>query len=402
MPPRFLRTRGRGKGPVAAPNDHEAGPSNTRGPIPAESDGTQQNQRGLFQPARRSVSNSSTTPAQDSYGPQSKNEPGDSHHSYLPLQRSMSHRPFGDPTPFFQGQFNPANYIQEPVGFNPLGPEDHFYGGNDKDEEDDPVEPASGTPNHPIEVSDSSIYHGPPYDGPDSFQAIFTRHEWYYTPSHHSSPHEQQQQHHQDSSGNHQFVAVTPPPPPPPVQPAPPQPQRRMRAGARMSTRREEFHFSSPLQSSGRNYQPLQEVPQMGGPSNTVAQQPPPIGFDNQIPAYTGPSMYNPFEPPTHTNLGYAEADPYLVAANYIALNPEGPYGGPWGVGYPAQGYQIPTQPPYYQQPPPSLQMSPPLHQEILQSIREVRHEAREDRRRNQGMFKTLTNLIKGKSKKDQ
>ncbi|MFS7999147.1 hypothetical protein Hanom_Chr12g01162571 [Helianthus anomalus] len=61
------------------------------------------------------------------------------------------------------------------------------------DEDTDPVEPASGTPNHPIEISDGSSFHGSPYGGPDSFQAMFTRHEWYYTPSHHSSPHEQQQ-----------------------------------------------------------------------------------------------------------------------------------------------------------------------------------------------------------------
>ncbi|MFS7998569.1 hypothetical protein Hanom_Chr12g01155441 [Helianthus anomalus] len=264
MPPRFFRRRGRGKGPITAPNDNEAGPSNVRAPSTTESDDPRQNRRNLFEPARRSVSHSSTPSIQNPYGPQPDYEPNNSQPSFIPLQRSVSHHSYGDPTPVFRGRFDPTNYIQEPVGFNPLGPDDHFSGdhADDMDEDTDPVEPASGTPNHPIEISGGSCFHGSPYGGPDSFQAMFTRHEWYYTPSHHSSPHEQQQpqqqQHHQDSSEDHRFVAVTPPPPPPPVQPAPPQPPRRRRTGSRMSARAGDFHFSSPRQSNGSHYPPHQ------------------------------------------------------------------------------------------------------------------------------------------------
>ncbi|MFS7999146.1 hypothetical protein Hanom_Chr12g01162561 [Helianthus anomalus] len=109
-----------------------------------------------------------------------------------------------------------------------------------------------------------------------------------------------------------------------------------------MSARAGDFHFTSPRQSSGSHYPPHQEDPQMGGPSQPAVPQPLPMGFDNPIPAYTGSMAYNPFEPPTHHNYGYAEADPYMVAANY---NAQGPYGDPWGVGYSTQGYPIPPRP---------------------------------------------------------
>ncbi|KAJ0955958.1 hypothetical protein HanPSC8_Chr01g0008921 [Helianthus annuus] len=111
---------------------------------------------------------------------------------------------------------------------------------------------------------------------------MFTRHEWYFTPPHHASPQQQQQQQ-QDPSEDPRFVAVTPPPPPPPVQPAPPQPPRRRRTGARISVRTGDFHFSSPLQSSGSHYPPHQEDPQMGGPSRPVAPQPPPMVLITQF-----------------------------------------------------------------------------------------------------------------------
>ncbi|MFS8028621.1 hypothetical protein Hanom_Chr16g01512651 [Helianthus anomalus] len=115
MPPRFRRG-GRGKGPIHAPNDHEAGPSHQRTPSATMSIGPQGDRRIYSEPARRSASFSSTPPYRHSFGPQSENEPEDSRHSFLPLQRSMSHHSFGDPTPVFHGWFNPANYIQEPVG----------------------------------------------------------------------------------------------------------------------------------------------------------------------------------------------------------------------------------------------------------------------------------------------
>ncbi|KAJ0481260.1 hypothetical protein HanIR_Chr13g0640641 [Helianthus annuus] len=131
------------------------------------------------------------------------------------------------------------------------------------DEDTDLIEPSRGTPTHPIDISDGSSFHGTPYQGPASFQALFNQLEWYFTPSHQASPNQQQQQ---DPSEDPRFVAVTPPPPPPPVQQAPPDPPRRRRSGARMSTRRGEFHFSTPRHSSGSHYPPLQEE----GPSSPV------------------------------------------------------------------------------------------------------------------------------------
>ncbi|XP_021995196.1 uncharacterized protein LOC110892334 [Helianthus annuus] len=235
MPPRFRRG-GRGKGPISAPNDHEAGPSHRRTPSTTRSADPQEPWRTYVEPARRSISHSSTPPYYNSYGPQSENEPEGSRHSFISLQRSLSHHSFGDPTPVFQSRFNPANYIQEPVGVNPLGPEDHFSRDQamDMDEDTDPVEPATGTPNHPIEVSDGSSFHGSPYRGPDSYQARFNQYEWYFTPSHHSSPHQQQQQQ-QDPSEDSRFMEVTPPPPLPAVYQAPPEPPRCRRSGVRMS-----------------------------------------------------------------------------------------------------------------------------------------------------------------------
>ncbi|KAJ0919740.1 hypothetical protein HanRHA438_Chr05g0233061 [Helianthus annuus] len=149
MPPRFLR--GRGKGPVTG-HDHEAGPSHRRTPSITMSTSPQGSWRVYVKPGRRSVSLSSSPSYLHSFVPQSENEPDHPPPSFIPLQRSNSHHPFGDPTPAFQSRFNPANFIQEPVGFNPLGPEDHFSGENDMDEDTDPMEPAIGTPNHPIEI----------------------------------------------------------------------------------------------------------------------------------------------------------------------------------------------------------------------------------------------------------
>ncbi|MFS7995499.1 hypothetical protein Hanom_Chr12g01118611 [Helianthus anomalus] len=75
----------------------------------------------------------------------------------------------------------------------------------------------------------------------------------------------------------------------------------------------------------------------MGGPSNPISEvdsapvAPPPshMGYDNLIPSYAGAMEYNPFEQPAHIGYDYYNApdvDPYLVAANYNALHPEGPY----------------------------------------------------------------------------
>ncbi|XP_022040128.1 extensin-like [Helianthus annuus] len=338
MPPRFIR--GRGKGPVTG-HDHEAGPSHRRTPSITMSTSLQEPWRLYVEPGRRSVSLSSSPSYQHSFGPHSENEPNQQPSSFIPLQRSNSHHSFGDPTPVFQSRFNPANLLPEPVGFNPLGPEDHFSGENGMDEDTDPMEPASGTPNHPIEISDGSSFHGSPYRGPDSFQVMFNQYDWYFTPSEHSSPYQQQQQHQQqqDLSQDSRLRAVTPPPPPP-----------------------VEHHYP-PLQE--------EEDPQLGGPSSPIPDVNsvpvvPPLGFDNPIPAYAGSAAYNPFEQPAHThynyNYGYAEHQP--------------------------------PPPPVYQPPQPQIQ------QEVLERLNQVEQEVREDRRERQGFFKGLSDLLKGKSKR--
>ncbi|XP_022026102.1 leucine-rich repeat extensin-like protein 5 [Helianthus annuus] len=88
--------------------------------------------------------------------------------------------------------------------------------------------------------------------------------------------------------------------------------------------------------------------------SRFVAVTPPPP------PQFTA---YNPFKQPAHTNYNYAEVDPYQVAWDYNALHPEGPYGAPWGVGYPAYGYQQPPPPQPPHQQPPQPQLIPPERQ---------------------------------------
>ncbi|MFS8027125.1 hypothetical protein Hanom_Chr16g01494961 [Helianthus anomalus] len=402
MPPRFRR--GRGKAPMTG-HDHEDGPSHRRTPSITMSTSPQEPWRVFVEPRRRSVSLSSSPSYLNSFGPQSENEPDNHPPSFIPLQRSNSHHSFGDPTPAFQIRFNPANLIQEPVGFNPLGPEDHFSGDNNMDVDEDPdhAEPARGTSTHPIEISDGSSFYGSPYRGPDSYQARFAQHEWYFTPSEHLCPYYQQQQQQQDPSEDSRFVAVTPPPPPP-VEQQLSEPPRRKRSNARMSMRGG-VRISTPQPSSGSHYPPLHEEPQMGGPSNPIpevnsAPVAPPLGFDNPIPAYAGSAAYNPFEQPAHTHYNYGDVDPYQAAWDYNALHPEGPYGGPWTTGYPTYGYQRPPPPqPQYQTP---QQQLIPLdrQQEVLERLNQVEREVQRDRKERQGFFKGLAGLIKGKSKK--
>ncbi|KAJ0935282.1 hypothetical protein HanRHA438_Chr03g0117271 [Helianthus annuus] len=276
------------------------------------------------------------------------------------------------------------------------------------DEDTDPTEPATGTPNHPIEISDGSSFHGSPYRGPDSFQARFAQYEWYFTPSHHSSPYlQQQQQQQQDPSEDSRFVAVTPPPPPPPVgQQPPPELPRRRRSNARISVRGG-VRISTPQPSSGSHYPPLQEEedPRMGGSSNPIPEinsvlMAPPLGFDNPIPAYVVSAAYNPFEQPTHTQYDYANVDPYQEAWDYNACHPEGPYGGRWTTGYPTYGYQRPPPPqPLYQPPQPQL-IPPERQQEVLDRLGQCEEEIRTVRENNRGFFKGLSDLLKGKSKR--
>ncbi|KAJ0725278.1 hypothetical protein HanPI659440_Chr12g0456911 [Helianthus annuus] len=401
MPPVIFRGRGRGRrgrGDIVTHHDHEAGPSGTRPPSMTRSEEPQR-RRDLYEPARHSTSHSSTPSYRHSFGPNSENDPNNPQSSFIPLQRSVSHRNYDDPTPYFIGQFNPADYIQEPSGFVPLGPQDHFSEDH-MDEDTDPTEPARGTPTHPIEVSDGSSFHGTPYQGPDSFQALFDRHEWYYTPPQQTS---QQPRHPQDPSEDSHFVAVTPPPPPP-AQPVMPDPPRRRRTNARMSTRGGGgIHFSTPRHSSSSHYPPLQEE----GPSSPIqeansapaAPNSPPFGYDQPIPAYTGPTAYNPFEPSqAQYNYNY-ERDPYVVSARYNARYPDGAHGNMGAPDYSAHGYPIPPRPPVPQQAP-QPRFSPPEQEEILHRLDRVEREFEEEKKSHRGFLKGLANLLKGKKKK--
>ncbi|XP_022003546.1 uncharacterized protein LOC110900999 [Helianthus annuus] len=227
----------------------------------------------------------------------------------------------------------------------------------DMDDDPDPEMPSSGTPMHPIEISDGSSFHGSPYRGPDSYEARFASYPWEFTP-----PFQPQFQHQQqDPSEDSRFQAVTPPPPPPLEQQPHPEPPRRRRTTARMSGRGG-IRISTPQPSSGNHYPPLYEGPQMGGPSNPVSEvesapvAPPPsqMGYDNPIPSYAGAAAYNPFAQPAHTNYNYAQVDPYL------------------------------------QQQPQPPQIKPPQQQEILQRLSQVEREVQEERRSHRGFLKGL------------
>ncbi|MFS8030806.1 hypothetical protein Hanom_Chr17g01538421 [Helianthus anomalus] len=325
----------------------------------------------------------------------------------------------------------------------------------DVDEDTDPSLPPSGTPNHPIEISDGSPYTGSPFNGVDSYEERFRQHDWYYTPSHnspmlqslhgtpmlqslhgspvHSQHHSQQLQQQpplpQDLSEALWRDVITPSPPPPPVLPPPPQ---RPRRNARMSTRGG-IRIGTPPHVSSSRYTSLQEDSETGESQHpvsgvTTASIPPlpPQNFGEPIPAFTSSTPFDPFAqlyPPGYDYMG----DPYWQTANFSSLPPSGPLGDPWAAGpstfgYP-QGYQQPPQPQHYQQPPPPQHYQPPQPQqyqapppaqvipqpqvqEILQGIDSMRREfqdnMRADRRRTSGMFKKVFDLLKGKSKKDR
>ncbi|MFS7904009.1 hypothetical protein Hanom_Chr01g00030851 [Helianthus anomalus] len=67
------------------------------------------------------------------------------------------------------------------MGFNPLGPENHFSQEMEMDDDPDP-ELQTGTPSHPISISSGSPYQGSLYRGPDSFSERWNQHEWAFTP----------------------------------------------------------------------------------------------------------------------------------------------------------------------------------------------------------------------------
>ncbi|KAJ0455183.1 hypothetical protein HanIR_Chr15g0748321 [Helianthus annuus] len=431
MPPRM-----RGRGGFATSHDHEAGPSHRRAPSATHNTAANDLWRSFAEPARHSVSASTSPSLPHSFGPHSENGPHGSHGSYIPLQQS----PHQYPAPVYQGLYNPDAFGDEPVGHNPLGPEDHFSGGHemDVDEDTDPSLPPSGTPNHPIEISDGSPFRGSPYNGGDSFQERFKQHDWYYTPSHNSpmlQSHQVSPVHSQHHSQQHQLQqqpplqqdlsealwrdVITPSPPPPPVLPPPPQKPRR---NARMSTRGG-IRIGTPPHVGSSRYTSLpgeSETGESQHPVSEVTSVPipplPPQNYGEPIPAYASAAQFNPFEHVFPQGYDYT-GDPYWQAVNYSSLPPSGPLGDTWAAGqstfgYPP-GYQQPPQPqPYqppqpqqYQPPPPAPMMSPPQVQEILHGIdsmrREFQHEMRADRRRTSGMFKKVFDLLKGKSKRD-
>ncbi|MFS7994647.1 hypothetical protein Hanom_Chr12g01108521 [Helianthus anomalus] len=169
-----------------------------------------------------------------------------------------------------------------------------------------------------------------------------------------------------------------------------------------MHVRARGTRISSPQASS--NYPLIPKDPQMGGPSHAVpeidttlatfAPPPPPMGYENPIPTYPGPTGYNPFEPQAPTGYNYQPPayDPYVKATFFNALYPS-PFPPAYPTGYPVQGYQCP---PYQQQPQPQPQPPPQQHQEILQRVEEVERKAEERDRKNHKFLKGLAKYILG------
>ncbi|XP_035836091.1 extensin-like [Helianthus annuus] len=337
MPPRL---RGRGKGPMRG-GPSTAGPSHKRTPSASFSTSDSCDMWGQpFEPINLTIRMNLT-------------------HRHSLQSHSFHH----SESPYSPRQFNPADYVNDFLGYNPLGPEDHFSQEMEMDDDPDP-EMQTGTPGHPISISSGSPFQGSPYRGPDSFQEKMATYDWFFTPSYHSSPA-------QPPLDDPQLQAVSPPPLPveePPQQPPqpPPEPPRRRR-NARMSVR------GGP------------QDPQMGGPSNTApednppqasyAPPMPPVGFDNPIPTYPGSSGYNPYGDPSGYPLGYGTHDPYLTAAQYHHLYPS-TYPPMPPTDYPIQGYQYP---PY--QPLPSQQLQQQQTQEILERLIRLSMKLRRTRR---------------------
>ncbi|XP_022024515.1 proline-rich protein 2-like [Helianthus annuus] len=397
------RVRGKGKGPMRG--GPSAGPSHRRTPFASFSSSDSHNLWGhSFEPARHSVSLNSSPSFHPSFGPPVPDEPQHSQHSQHSHHSHESHQSYhslhsysfhhSDYT-YSPAQFNPNDYVNDFLGYSPLGPEDHF---SQEMEMDDDLNPKmqTGTPGYPINISSGSLFQGSPYRGPDSYQERIAAYDWYFTPSYHNSPA-------QPPLVERQLQAVSPPPlpveelPQQPLQP-PPKPPRRRR-NARISVRGGP-HFNSPQGSS--SYPPIPEDPQMGGPSNAVpendppptsyAPPPPPMGFDNPIPTYPGSSGYNPFENASGYPSDYGTHDLYLTAAQYHHLYPSSSYPPVYPTGYPVQGYQYPP----YRQPPPLQQQQT---QEILERLDRVDHEASKTKKQHSSFMKGLANHIKGKKK---
>ncbi|XP_022003510.1 leucine-rich repeat extensin-like protein 6 [Helianthus annuus] len=143
----------------------------------------------------------------------------------------------------------------------------------------------------------------------------------------------------------------------------------------------------------------------MGGPSNAVSEvdsapvtpapPPPPMGYENPIPAYPDTTGYNPFKPQAYSGYNYHApvVDPYVEAANFNDVYPS-PFPLAYPTGYPAYGYQYPPPPQPQQQQPPQPPLQQPQQQEILQRLHEVEQRVEERDRSHNKFLKGLTNFI--------
>ncbi|KAJ0953759.1 hypothetical protein HanRHA438_Chr00c48g0858421 [Helianthus annuus] len=263
MPP---RVRGRGKVPMRG-GPSTAGPSHRRTPSASFSTSDSHDLWAQpFEPARHSVSLSSSPSFHPSFGPLVPDEPQHSHHSqqshdshesYQSHHSLHSHSFHHSDSLYSPGQFNSNDYVNNLLGYNPLGPEDHF---SQEMEMDDDPDPEMQTPGHPISIPSESPFQGSPYHGPDSFQEKMATYNWFFTPSYHSSPA-------QPPLVEPQLQAVSPPPLPveePPQQPPqPPSEPPRQRRNARISVWGGP-RFSSPQGSS--SYPLFRRTPRRVGP----------------------------------------------------------------------------------------------------------------------------------------
>ncbi|XP_035840202.1 trithorax group protein osa-like [Helianthus annuus] len=380
------RVRGRGKGPMRG-GPSSAGPSHRRTPSASFSTSDSHDMWGQpFEPERHSVSLSSSPSFHPSFWPFAPDEPEHSHHSQqshhshesYPSHNSLqSHSFHHSDSPYSPAQFNPADYVNDFLGSNPLGPEDHFSQEMEMDDDPDP-EMQTGTPGHPIIISSGSPFQGSPYHGPDSFQERMGTYDWYFTLSYHSSPA-------QPPLEDPQLQAVSPPPLPveePPQQPPQPLPEPpRRRRNAHMSR-------------TPSWVDPQTAAPEANPPQASYAPHQPPVGFDNPIPTYPGSSGYNPYGDPSGYPSGYGTHDPYLTPAQYHHLYPS-TYPPMHPAEYPIQGYQYPP----YQLPPPQQLQQQQQTQEILERLDKVEHKTKKNKERHNSFMKGLANLIKGKKK---
>jgi len=288
------------------------------------------------------------------------------------------------------------------------------------DEDSDPEMPATGSMGHPIYLSSgSNSYAGTPQHYPDEYQEKFAQYIFYDTPSYHSTPSHHTPSHHTPSYH-------TPPPEEQQVeQPQlPPRPPRKR--NARMSVRMGPRVGSlSPPPSS---YPIIPEDPQMGGPSHTSPyhqpspavepepqpplpfgdpfQPPPPQGFDNPIPSYTGPSSYfintsdwlthDPYAPPPDPS-AYEYPNPFPPAPYPIGGYSH--YGNPPPIVLPqpsvAQPQQQPQPQPQQQpqEPPPTIEAL----NEAIGEVREMQAKTAKDTKKNKKLLRWVVKTLKGK-----